>query len=162
MSKAIRFPDGSVVDGRIGTARIRSQISGASAQLAALGAVPLDAALSQLVGSPERRSKYGNRKVVVDGITFDSEREGARYSTLARMRAAGEITQLQIQVPFEIVPAAVVGGRKRPARTYIADFVYRDAGGALVVEDVKGVRTPVYTMKRHLMKVVHNIDIVEV
>jgi hypothetical protein len=111
---------------------------------------------------PRKRSKYGNRPVVVDGITFASVREGARYAALAAMRTAGEITDLQIQVPFEVVPAAIVGGRKRPARKYIADFVYKDASGALVVEDVKGMRTAMYSIKRQLMKALHGIEIVEV
>ncbi|WP_346655757.1 DUF1064 domain-containing protein [Paraburkholderia phenoliruptrix] len=110
----------------------------------------------------KKPSKYGNRKVVVDGITFDSVRESARYTKLAAMRSAGEISDLRIQVPFEIVPAAVVGGRKRPARKYIADFVYADAAGNLVVEDVKGMRTAMYSIKRQLVKVLYGIDIVEV
>jgi hypothetical protein len=114
------------------------------------------------MAEPTARSKYGNTKTVVDGITFDSAREAARYSVLSAMAARGEISQLQIQVPFDVVPAAIVAGKKCRARRYVADFVYRSAAGDLVVEDVKGMLTPMYLLKRHLMKVVHGIDIVEV
>lgn len=167
MSNGIRFPDGSVVNGYIGTARLNTgEQKRANAALNALA----DSVLTgtgfvkmQHIPVEQIRSKYGNRKCVVDGITFDSEREGARYSVLARRQAAGEISQLQIQVPFEIVPAARVAGRNCRARVYIADFVYVvTETGSRVVEDSKGMLTPMYRLKRHLMKVVHNIDIVEV
>lgn len=106
-------------------------------------------------------SKYGNQKCVVDGIEFDSLREGRRWSVLLAQLAAGEIRDLRRQVPFVIIPAATVLGRRVAARKYIADFVYVRAG-ATVVEDSKGMLTPMYRLKRQLMKVVHGIDIVEV
>ena len=51
-------------------------------------------------------------------------------------------------------------GRRRPAVKYKADFRYIEKGET-VVEDVKGMRTPVYNLKRHLMKAVHGIEIRE-
>jgi len=153
-----------VADG-IGESAIGQSVAASAKTASEIGdAVALGNEIKRLLKQtePKKRSKYGNRKVVVDGITFDSAREGARYAKLAAMRTAGEITDLRIQVPFEVVPTAIVGGRKRPARRYIADFVYRDAAGTLVVEDVKGMRTAVYSIKRQLMKAVHGIDIVEV
>lgn len=51
------------------------------------------------------RAKYGNRKVVVDGITFDSEREAHRYTELKILEKAGKITGLQLQREFELIPA---------------------------------------------------------
>ena len=49
--------------------------------------------------------KYGNRNVTVDGISFDSVREARRYKELKLLLLAGEIIGLQMQVPFELVPA---------------------------------------------------------
>ena len=39
----------------------------------------------------KKRSKYGNRKVVRDGIKFDSEREAERFGALKVLRAMGKI-----------------------------------------------------------------------
>ena len=52
-----------------------------------------------------RYGKYGNRKVTVDGVVFDSKREAARYKELKLLQEAGEIKGLQMQVPFELIPA---------------------------------------------------------
>lgn len=152
MSKnALRYPESAITAGRFGTARVHGNpIAMAAREIAAV------------TSEPAARSKYGNVPTVVNGITFDSAREAARYEILARLQLAGQISDLKIQVPFEVVPAAVVAGKKRRARKYIADFVYRNEAGDLVVEDVKGMLTPMYELKRHLMKVVHDIDIVEV
>ncbi|SDI64969.1 Protein of unknown function [Paraburkholderia steynii] len=152
MSKnALRYPESAITAGRFGTARVHGNpIAMAAREIAAV------------TSEPAARSKYGNVPTVVNGITFDSAREAARYEVLARLQLAGQISELQIQVPFDVVPAAVVAGKSRRPVRYIADFVYRDAGGARVVEDVKGMLTAIYKLKRHLMKVVHGIDIVEV
>lgn len=100
-----------------------------------------------------RRAKYGNRR---QG-RHASRKEAKRAEQLQWMAAAGEISELQEQVEYELVP-------KQPgerAVKYVADFVYRNKAGALVVEDTKGFRTPVYNIKRKLMLWVHGIRIVE-
>lgn len=104
----------------------------------------------------KRRSKYNNRHTVIDGIRFDSAKEARRYSELRLMEQAGEITDLQLQPRFLIE----VNGVK--VCTYVADFQYTDANGELVVEDVKGVRTSVYTVKAKLMRAVYGIVVQEV
>lgn len=109
---------------------------------------------------PAKASKHRNQKTEVDGITFDSKKEAGRYQELKLLERAGEITDLRLQVPFEIVPAVTLYGRRVPARHYMADFTYVE-GGKLVVEDSKGQRLPMYTIKRQLMKSVHNIEIRE-
>lgn len=99
-------------------------------------------------------SKYKNKKTEVDGILFDSKKEARRYAELAKMEAAGEIEELSLQVPFELLPAQKDKDGKTVERAcvYKADFVYLDnATGAVVVEDVKGKRTPEYIIKRKLM-----------
>ena len=116
-----------------------------------------------------RDSKYGNRKVEVGGITFDSKREARRYLELKAMEAAGEISELRRQVSFELIPSQRIDGKVvERSCDYIADYCYRDKGGSLVVEDVKGYRNPSsagyakFVIKRKLMLWIHGIRIVEV
>lgn len=110
-----------------------------------------------------RAPKYGNKKVNLDGMTFDSQREVARWAALQLMQKAGDIRDLQRQVPYVLAPAVRLGPsqRQKPAMRYVADFVYRDLrkGDVVVVEDVKGVQTEVFRVKLHLMKSVHGIDV---
>ena len=108
-----------------------------------------------------RRSKYGARPVVIDGIRFASTREGKRYAELKLLAKAGEITCLQLQPKYEVYAGDV------KLFTYIGDFQYytfkggRDGLGT-VIEDVKGVRTPVYRLKKKIVEAVYNLEIVEV
>ena len=105
--------------------------------------------------------KYGNRKVSVNGIKFDSMREANRYVELSLLQRAGEISDLRLQVPFELVPKQKDSkGRVIREIRYIADFVYIEKGKC-IVEDAKGVRTKEYALKKKLMKYFHNIEIKE-
>ncbi len=97
-------------------------------------------------------NKYRNKKTVFDGVPFDSKREAARYAVLKLLERGKVITDLQMQVPFILAPSVIVAGRKKPPLKYIADFVYME-NGKQVIEDVKGVLTDVYVIKRHLMMV---------
>lgn len=108
----------------------------------------------------ERKSKYGASKTVVDGMPFDSKKEAGRYQELKMMERAGEISDLQLQVPFELVPK----NKKFRAVKYLADFVYKTKAGEQVVEDVKSVatKTTTYIIKKKLMFHAHGIQIVEV
>lgn len=113
---------------------------------------------------PAKESKYKNRKVVIDGHTFDSKKESKRYIDLKLLVKAGEISDLQMQVVFVLVPAVVLDGRKKPDMRYVADFTYVQ-GGLKIVEDVKSLATrklAAYRQKKHLMKSVHGIEIQEV
>ncbi len=110
--------------------------------------------------------KYHSRKVVVDGITFDSRRESERWKELNRLLQAGEISDLRRQERFTLIPAQYSGeGKHRKLLErkceYLADFVYRQ-NGETIVEDVKGYRTPDYIIKRKLMLYVHGIRVREV
>ena len=119
-------------------------------------------------------SKYHSRKATVDGETFDSIKEARRFAELKMLEKAGEISGLERQVKFVLIPAQRepddVGPRGGVIRgklierecAYIADFVYRDAEGRQIVEDTKGVRTPEYIIKRKLMLYLHGIRIKEV
>lgn len=107
-------------------------------------------------------SKYGNRKVALDGFKFDSAHEANRYQQLKLMERAGRIANLRLQVPFELIPAQRVDGKvvERNVK-YIADFTYTK-DGRLIVEDAKGFRTAEYKLKRKLMLYFHGIRIQEV
>ena len=110
------------------------------------------------------KSKYGNQKVTTEtGLTFDSKAEYRRWCELGVLLRAKEITDLQRQVPFELVPAQVSpdGTKLRPI-TYIADFTYRDKAGILVVEDPKGASTAEWVLKKKLMLQVHGIWVREI
>ncbi len=108
----------------------------------------------------KKKPKYRSIKTVVDGITFDSKGEAARYCELKLMQKQGLISNLQLQVKYVLVPSVIINGRKKPPVRYIADFVYEQEG-ITIIEDFKGRITPVYSLKRHLMKHVHGIDIFE-
>lgn len=93
--------------------------------------------------------KYHARRTTVDGITFDSRKEAARYVELKDMEEKGLIRDLRRQVRYELVPAFDVDGHHYRPVFYVADFVYTEDGKE-VVEDVKGMRTDVYKIKRKL------------
>ena len=105
--------------------------------------------------------------------THASRKEHRRAAELQLMQRAGLITGLREQVRYELIPAqyATCGDDfkghttrvllERPC-AYVADFVYRDSHGRLVVEDTKGVRTREYIIKRKLMLRVHGIRIKEI
>lgn len=112
---------------------------------------------------PQKRQKYGNKKVKVDGMTFDSKKEYARWQQLQMLEKAGKIEKLERQKSFGLAPAVILSGKRKPSLKYCADFVYYESG-KLVVEDTKSEITrkdPVYRIKKHLMQSVHRIEIRE-
>ncbi len=105
-------------------------------------------------------NKYFARKTTVDGIEFDSDAEARRYRELCLLERAGEITDLEMQVPYELQPRFKAGRRVIRPITYIADFRYTDTRtGEQVVEDVKGVETEVFRIKAKMMLYVHGITV---
>lgn len=121
--------------------------------------------------------KYGNKKYVEDGITFDSMKEAYRYHELKALEKAGIIHDLQLQVKYVLIPTqredgtevykkGIYVGKKKPGKViekecaYYADFVYYECG-KLVVEDTKGFRTAEYKIKKKLMLWVYGIRIKE-
>ena len=114
-----------------------------------------------------RRNKYGACKTGGHA----SRKEHRRAGELKLMQAAGRISGLREQVPYELIPAQFgecgTDLKGRPVRVclersckYVADFVYTDnATGQTVVEDTKGFRTKDYIIKRKLMLFIHGIRI---
>lgn len=106
-------------------------------------------------------NKYHAKKIIIDGIEFDSRREANRYTELMVMQKAGIISDLTRQEEFELIPKC---GKERPAK-YHADFSYIDTTtGEKVVEDVKSraTKTKDYILRRKLMNWRHGIQIREV
>lgn len=98
--------------------------------------------------------KYGAIATTLDGRKFASKKEARRYAELLLLQKAGLIRNLECQASF---PLTVNG---ELVATYIADFEYVE-NCQHVVEDAKGVKTPVYRLKRKLMKAIHGIEIRE-
>ena len=97
-------------------------------------------------------TKYGNVKTA----GYASKREAKRGAELKLLAKAGRITGLSGQQTFELIPAQYADGKRiERSCSYVADFIYLEqhAPGQWrkVVEDVKGVRTPAYIIKRKLM-----------
>ena len=110
-----------------------------------------------------KQQKYGNHKVIVDGEKVaDSKHEYSRLCELKVLQRAGEIKDLQTQVRYNLIPAQKICGKTERGVSYIADFVYWTKDGQFICEDAKGHKTDAYIIKRKLMKLVHNIDVVEV
>lgn len=120
--------------------------------------------LAEALSLQDTQRKYGNEKVVINGQTFDSQAEYRRWRELCLLAQAGAISDLQRQVRYELIPVQrdEDGNVLERACYYVADFVYTGADGYTVVEDVKGIRTKAYLMKRKLMLYRYGIRIQEV
>ncbi len=101
-----------------------------------------------------RNGKYNARKITIDNVVFDSMAEAKRYKALKLLERAGVITQLILQPKYDLIVNGVKVG------FYKADFKYYQAG-ALVVEDVKGMKTPIYNLKKKMVKAIYGIEILE-
>lgn len=135
----------------------------------------------QVPGVPtptRKRPKYGNvpqwvltdhQIVTVDAsvkppgsIWFGSKREAARFVVLSQEQLAGTITglQLQPQFPLEVTTA---GGVRIIIGRYVADFSYWRVGSAIqVIEDVKGMKTDLYSWKKKHVEAEYGIHVTEV
>ena len=94
--------------------------------------------------------KYLSKKTIIDGITFDSKKESKRYIELKRRQTLGEISCLELQPPFLLQEGFTRDKKKYRPITYIADFKYVE-NGKVIVEDVKGFKTPEYKIKKKLL-----------
>lgn len=128
-----------------------------------------------------QRTKYHSQKITRDGMTFDSLKEYRRFCELTLLEKAGSITDLKMQVEFELIPSQFEEiptgefykrgeqkGMPKMKRVcveqsvkYVADFVYKE-NGKTIVEDTKGFKTKDYIIKRKLMLYIHKIKIKEI
>lgn len=140
--------------------------------LSRLGQRAQEQVLQKLMESQgQRENKYHNEQTVVRGISFDSKKEANRYVELMRMVKTGRIRKLKLQQDFTLQEGYTTpdGERVRPIK-YRADFTYErmamDGNGTthwvFEVEDVKGVRTEKYKLKKKMMLERFGITIKEV
>lgn len=107
-------------------------------------------------------SKYHSKKVTYDGIVFDSKREANRYSVLRLLEKSKVITDLKLQPVYLLQEGFKKNGKTYRKITYKADFEYKK-GGKIIVEDVKGMKTEVYKLKKKLFEYKYpDLEILEV
>lgn len=109
----------------------------------------------------KRAHKYNAKGEHIDGHWFASAAEAERYRQLKRLEEKGAIANIELQPKFRVMI------ENQLMCTYMADFAYDviDAQGNRLeshVEDVKGMITPIYRLKRKMVKAAHALDIVEV
>jgi hypothetical protein len=111
--------------------------------------------LLQLGIDDAKKSKYNAEKATLDNVKFDSRAEAKRYATLKLWERAGQISNLRLQpeYPFYVNDQKVF--------TYRADFSYTQ-NNSIIVEDVKGFKTPVYRLKKKIIEAFYGIQINEV
>jgi hypothetical protein len=111
----------------------------------------------ELAEAVKKPSKYGNKKIVIDGITFDSKKEGRRYEYLKHLQTSGAIQDLRCHHQIALIVKGIEICR------YEMDFDYAIVdSGDHVIEDVKGHKTAVYQLKKKLLKAIYGIDISEI
>ncbi len=106
-------------------------------------------------------NKYHNTPITIDNIKFQSKKEGNRYQELKLLERAGEISDLRLQVKYELQPSFKIDGKTIKAINYIADFVYEEKG-KIIVEDVKGIFTNIYKLKAKMFAYKYGFKIKEV
>ena len=110
-----------------------------------------------------KRSKYYSKKVIIDGIKFDSKKEGEYYLKLKMLEKANVIKNLELQKEYELQPSFKLNNKTRRKITYKADFSYiTTEDDKLHVVDVKGYRTDVYMIKKKMFEYRYGIELEEV
>tara|TARA_R110002020_G_scaffold475890_1_gene713796 strand:+ start:46721 stop:47032 length:312 start_codon:yes stop_codon:yes gene_type:complete len=100
------------------------------------------------------RNKFNAKKTVVDNIKFDSMAEARRYKNLKLLERSGSISDLELQPRYDLIINDIKVG------FYKADFRYVQ-DGQLIIEDVKGMKTPIYNLKKKMIKAIYGFDILE-
>lgn len=109
---------------------------------------------SQYHGLAPRKNKFGARKTVVDGITFDSQAEANYYAALKVRERAGEIFTVEFQPRYALVINGIL------VASYRADFRFYDAmEGRERVVDVKGFDTAVSKIKRKMVRALYGVTV---
>lgn len=103
-----------------------------------------------------RTHKFGAKRTEVDGILFHSKAEATRYAELKILERLGKVRDIQLQPKFPLYVGSV------KIAVYIADFAYTTEAGERVVEDVKGMKTQVYAIKKKLFEALYPMRINEV
>lgn len=108
-------------------------------------------------------NKYRNKKVYVDNIKFDSKKESEEYLKLKYLQKIGEIKELKLQVPYELIPKYKINNKIVRKCVYVADFTYiTTKDDKLHIVDTKGFKTDVYRLKKKLFEYKYGVEVEEV
>lgn len=97
-------------------------------------------------------SKYGSKKVELDGHIFDSKIEAKYYEQLKWLQAHKEIKSYKLQPRYLLLESFKKNGRTHRKMEYIADFEIKHLDGSIEVIDVKGMETEAFKIKRKLFE----------
>ena len=98
------------------------------------------------------KRKYNNRKIEIDGYTFDSKLEADFYLRLKPLVKIGKIKELKIHPRYLLQEGFSKNGKHFNPIYYVADFEVTYDDGVAVIYDTKGMRTEVYKIKRKLFE----------
>jgi hypothetical protein len=98
------------------------------------------------------RHKFKAKPCVADGIKFSSKKEHKRYQQLKILQNSGEILFFLRQVPFHLQAGV----------KYVCDFVVFWTSGEVTIEDVKGMKTDMYILKKKMVEATYPITITEI
>lgn len=100
-----------------------------------------------------KTNKYSNKKIIVDGIEFESKLEARRWQQLKLLQKAGNIKDLRRQIKFELQPSYIKNDKVIQSINYVADFVYYDLNKRqFIIEDTKGYKTEIYKLKKKILE----------
>lgn len=102
-----------------------------------------------------KQSKYNNQKTLYKGFLYDSKREAMRAMELDSLKKRKVIREWNPQHELKII----YEGQK--ICSYFADFRVEYHNGVVEFEDVKGVRTAVFILKKKLVRAFYGITIKE-
>lgn len=120
------------------------------------------AEFKKILAKQKSRSKYGNKKVELDGHVFDSQAEVKYYQQLKWLQAHGDILLFRLQPRYLLQEAFEKDGKKHRRIDYIADFEVHHKDGSIEVVDIKGFETEVFKIKRKLFekKYPHKLSVI--
>lgn len=109
-----------------------------------------------------RKPKYRNKKVTVDGITFDSKAEASYYKQLLILQKSGEVHSFEMQKKYTLIDKFKhpTTGKTVRSISYIPDFVVRYADGTQKVIDVKGFETKTFKLKAKMFMARYQIPLI--
>lgn len=107
-----------------------------------------------------RPNKYNAKRVTLDGRKFDSIKESFVYSQLRLREKAGEIRDLECQVPIALLAHDCTSGQGEKVATYKVDFKFYDNQKSCVrYVDAKGVKTAMFNLKARMVKACYGITV---
>lgn len=104
----------------------------------------------ELCNKKKRKTKYNNKKVILDGYTFDSILEAEYYAQLKLRQKANDILSFTLQPRYLLQESFVKDGVKHNKIEYVADFEIHHTDGSIEVVDTKGVKTDVFRIKEKM------------